>query len=224
MQIVHMLMVVAPVGIGALIAGRLGAAGGFAHFWGEVLRLSKYTGCVLAALAIHALILFLILWFVGRPKVGPFKFLAGVAESLLTAMSTSSSSAALPVTMECVIEKNQISERTASFVVPLGATINMNGTALYEAIAAVFIAQLYGIDLGTGQLLVVFITATLAAVGAAGIPEAGLVTMVIVLKAVDLPLEGISLILMIDWFLDRIRTTVNVWSDTVGTAVIERLT
>jgi len=98
----------------------------------------------------------------------------------------------------------------------------MDGTALYEAVAAIFIAQIYGIDLTSAQMVVIFLTATLAAIGAAGIPEAGLVTMVIVLQAVNLPIEGISLILIIDWFLDRCRTTVNVWGDAVGTAVIDK--
>ena len=129
----------------------------------------------------------------------------------------------LPLTIECVEGNNKISNRTASFVLPLGATINMDGTALYEAVAAIFIAQTYGISLGPVQQVVIFLTATLAAIGAAGIPEAGLVTMVIVLNAVGLPIEGISLILVIDWFLDRCRTTVNVWGDAVGAAVVERL-
>jgi Na+/H+-dicarboxylate symporter len=124
--------------------------------------------------------------------------------------------------MESLIEEAGVSRRVVSFVVPLGATINMNGTALYEAVAAMFIAQSYGIELGLGATIIVLITATLSAIGAAGIPEAGLVTMVIVLKAVDLPIEGISLILVVDWFLDRCRTAVNVWGDAVGAAVIDR--
>ncbi|MDY7022585.1 MAG: cation:dicarboxylase symporter family transporter [Cyanobacteriota bacterium] len=134
----------------------------------------------------------------------------------------SSSSTTLPVTMKYSIERNHISPRIASFVLPLGATINMDGIALYEAVAAVFIAQIYGIELSIGQMIVIFLTATLAAIGAAGIPEAGLVTMVIVLRAVNIPIEGISLILVIDWFLDRCRTPINVWGDAVGAVVIER--
>ena len=125
--------------------------------------------------------------------------------------------------MREVQQENKVSNRTASFVLPLGATINMDGTALYEAIAAIFIAQVYGIDLSVTQQTVIVLTATLAAIGAAGIPEAGLVTMVIVLRAVDLPIEGIGLILTIDWLLDRFRTTVNVWGDSVGAGVIESL-
>lgn len=140
---------------------------------------------------------------------------------LMTAFSTSSSSATLPLTLESLIEEAQVSRRVATFVVPLGATINMNGTALYEAVAAMFIAQTYGIEMGWGETIIVLLTATLSAIGAAGIPEAGLVTMVIVLKAVNLPIEGISLILVVDWFLDRCRTTINVWGDAVGAAVLD---
>ncbi len=113
-------------------------------------------------------------------------------------------------------------ERAVRFVLPLGSTMNMNGTALYEAAAAMFIAQAYGIELTLPQQGIVFVTATLAAIGAAGVPEAGLVTMVIVLKAAGLPLDGIGLLLSVDWFLDRFRTTVNVWGDAVGAAVIGR--
>jgi solute carrier family 1 (high affinity glutamate transporter) protein 1 len=210
MAIVHLLMWVAPVGIGALLAGRLGEAGGFIGFWPQLASLGLYVGTVLLALAIHAFVtLPLALRFLGTP--------------LMTAFSTSSSSATLPLTMESLIEEANVSRRVVSFVVPLGATINMNGTALYEAVAAMFIAQTYGIEMGLGETIIVLLTATLSAIGAAGIPEAGLVTMVIVLKAVDLPIEGISLILVVDWFLDRCRTTVNVWGDAVGAAVINRL-
>ncbi|RME71417.1 MAG: dicarboxylate/amino acid:cation symporter, partial [Planctomycetota bacterium] len=140
----------------------------------------------------------------------------------LTAFSTASSSATLPVTLQAT-EQQGVSEKTASFVVPLGATINMDGTALYEAVAAIFIAQAYGIPLEIYQVIIIFLTSTLAAIGAAGIPEAGLVTMVIVLKAAGLPIEGASLILVVDWLLDRFRTTINVWGDATGAAVVDRL-
>jgi Na+/H+-dicarboxylate symporter len=222
MKIVHLLMLAAPVGIGALIAGRLGSAGGFSGFGPEFIRLGQYAATVLTGLLIHGVItLPLILYFFGRQRVWPYS--VNVITALTTAFSTASSAATLPLTIQCTTEKNKISERTASFVLPLGATINMDGTALYEAVAAIFIAQIYGIDLGSVHMVVIFLTATLAAIGAAGIPEAGLVTMVIVLQAVNLPIEGISLILVIDWFLDRCRTTVNVWGDSVGAAVIHHL-
>ena len=222
MAIVHLLMWVAPVGIGALIAGRLGEAGGFSGFWPQLVSLGAYVGTVLLALAIHALLtLPLALHFIGKRSVPSLA--RAMSTPLITAFSTSSSSATLPLTMESLIEKSKVSKRVVSFVIPLGATINMNGTALYEAVAAMFIAQSYGIEMGLGETIIVLLTATLSAIGAAGIPEAGLVTMVIVLKAVDLPIEGISLILVVDWFLDRCRTAINVWGDAVGAAVIDRM-
>jgi len=147
-----------------------------------------------------------------------------MSQALLTAFSTASSSAALPVTMDCAIEKAGISKRSVKFVLPLGATINMDGTALYEAAAAIFIAQATGFDLSPVQQLIIAITATLAAIGAAGIPEAGLVTMIIVLNAVGLPVEYIGLILSVDWLLDRFRTAVNAFGDAVGAAVVEKVT
>jgi len=146
-----------------------------------------------------------------------------VSPALTTAFSTASSSATLPLTIECVEENGKVPPRVASFVLPLGATINMDGTALYESVAAVFIAQLYGVDLGLGQLVLVFLTATLAAIGAAGIPSAGLVTMAIVLSAVGLPLHGIGMIIAVDRILDMFRTMVNVWGDAVGCVVVNRL-
>lgn len=221
MRLVHWVMLIAPLGIFGLIAARIGKAGGFAGFLPELLALGRYALSVLLGLAIHALlVLSLLLVLVARRSLVPY--LRGVGAALLNAFSTASSSATLPLTLQGVEEENGISNRTASFVLPLGATINMDGTALYEAIAAIFIAQVYGISLGPAEQGIVFLTATLAAIGAAGIPEAGLVTMVIVLSAVGLPVEGVGLILAIDWLLDRFRTTVNVWGDAVGAAVIER--
>jgi Na+/H+-dicarboxylate symporter len=152
----------------------------------------------------------------------PWLYFRQIGKALATAFSTASSSATLPVTLESVEKNGRVSNKTASFVLPLGATINMDGTALYEAVAAIFIAQLYGISLSFGAQVTIIFTATLASIGAAGIPQAGLVTMVIVLQAVNLPTEGIGAILAVDWFLDRCRTTVNVWGDSVGCAVIDQ--
>ena len=121
--------------------------------------------------------------------------------------------------MECAHEHG-LHERSVRFVLPLGSTVNMNGTALYEAVAAMFIAQVYGVELTIFDQIIVALTATMAAIGAAGIPQAGQVTMLIVLSAVGLPAEGIGLLLSVDWFLDRFRTTVNVWGDAVGAAVM----
>jgi Na+/H+-dicarboxylate symporter len=222
MQLVHWIMVIAPVGIFGLIAARIGHAGGFSGFLPELWALGKYSFTVLLGLAIHGFIVLpLILKLIGRRN--PATYVRGVGTALLNAFSTASSSATLPLTLQGVEEENGISNRTASFVLPLGATINMDGTALYESVAAIFIAQVYGIHLSPVMQGVIFLTATLAAIGAAGIPEAGLVTMVIVLRAVGLPIEGIGLLLAIDWLLDRFRTTVNVWGDSVGAGVIETL-
>nr|WP_232319670.1 dicarboxylate/amino acid:cation symporter [Prosthecochloris sp. HL-130-GSB] len=223
MRIVHLVMYTAPVGIGALVAGRLGEAGGFSGFLPEFMKLAGYSLTVITGLLVHSLItLPIILKLVG--KYSPLKLARGTTPALLTAFSTASSSATLPLTIECAEKNNKVSPKTAGFVLPLGATINMDGTALYEAVAVIFIAQLYGIDLGGAELGIIFLTATLAAIGAAGIPEAGLVTMVLVLKAVNLPIEGISLLLAVDWFLDRCRTTVNVWGDSAGAKIIDSLT
>ena len=222
MKVVHLIMVVAPVGVFALIASKLGAAGGGDLFLAELMKLGKYTLTVSLSLLIHAaVVLPLILYFVTRRN--PLVYLKNASEAVTTAFSTASSSATLPVTIECAEEKNNVSRKASLFVLPLGATVNMDGTALYESVAALFIAQMLGIELGFGEQMIVFLTATLAAVGAAGIPEAGLVTMVMVLHAVGLPLEGIGMLLSIDWFLDRLRTATNVWGDSIGAAVVDTL-
>jgi Na+/H+-dicarboxylate symporter len=222
MKIVHLVMYFAPLGVFALVSSKLGAAGGGDLFLAELLKIGKFAVTVILGLMIHALLtLPAILYFVA--KQNPITYFKNMSQALTTALSTASSAATLPVTIECVEEENKISRRTTLFVIPLGATVNMNGTALYESIAAIFIAQMVGIHLGIGDQVLIFLTATLAAIGAAGIPEAGLVTMVIVLQAVGLPLEGIGMLLSIDWFLDRIRTSVNVWGDSIGAAVVDRL-
>ena len=221
MKLVHWIMFVAPVGIFGLIAGRIGEAKGFAGFWPELVAVGKYSATVVLGLGVHGIIVLpLLLLFLGRRN--PLNYFKGMATALLNAFSTSSSSATLPLTMEGVENQNGVSRRTSSFVLPLGATVNMDGTALYEAVAVMFIAQVYAISMDPAQQIIIVLTATLAAIGAAGIPEAGLVTMVIVLRAVDLPVEGITLILSIDWLLDRFRTTINVWGDSIGAGVIER--
>lgn len=220
MKLVVWVMHLAPIGIFALIAARLGNAGGGEQFLAEIKAVGLHVVTVLTGLFIHGLTLILIMLFIARRG---FDYLLGMGRALVTAFGTASSSATLPLTMECARD-NQVDPKAVKFVLPLGATINMDGTALYEAAAVLFIAQAYGIDLSMTQQAIVFVTATLAAIGAAGIPEAGLVTMVIVLTAVGLPLEGIALLLAVDWFLDRFRTTINVWGDSVGAAVIDRLT
>ena len=222
MKVVHWIIVLTPIGIFGLIAGKIGEAGGGDEVLRLAMHLGKYVFCVLLGLLIHGFVILPLLLRIlsGRNPVAYFKDLS---ETLLTAFSTASSSATLPLTITNVTENAKVSPKVSKFVLPLGATINMDGTALYESVAVIFIAQSYGIHLGGGELVVVFLTATLAAIGAAGIPEAGLITMVLVLQAVGLPIEGIGMILAIDWFLDRFRTTVNVWGDSIGAAVIEKL-
>jgi solute carrier family 1 (high affinity glutamate transporter) protein 1 len=215
MKIIHLLMYFAPIGVFALIASKLGAAGGGDLFLMELAKIGKYVGTVISALLIHGLVVLpIILYMITRRN--PVSYFKNVTPALTTAFSTASSSATLPITIECAEQNNKVSRKASLFVLPLAATVNMNGTALYESVAALFIAQMLGIHLGFGEQVIVFLTATLAAIGAAGIPEAGLVTMVMVLQSVGLPLEGIGMLLSMDWFLDRCRTTVNVWGDSIG--------
>ncbi len=220
MCIVGWIMIFAPIGVFALIASKLGSAGGGEAFFAQLSGLAKYAMAVISGLLAHAAVLCMLLMVLARRSVA--EYLRHMGTALMTAFSTASSSATLPLTMDGV-KAAGVDEKARRFVLPLGATINMDGTALYEAVAVLFIAQAYGIDLSFGQQMLVLVTATMAAIGAAGIPEAGLVTMVIVLEAVGLPLEGIGLILAIDWFLDRCRTTINVFGDAVGAAVVGRM-
>ena len=222
MKIVHLLMYVAPIGVFALIASKLGAAGGGDLFLVELAKVGKYAATVVIALLIHGILVLPIILYVTTRR-NPFIYFKNVTEALTTAFSTASSSATLPVTIECAEDFNQVSRKSSLFVLPLAATVNMNGTALYESVAAMFIAQMLGVQLGFGDQMIIFVTATLAGIGAAGIPEAGLVTMVMVLQSVGLPLEGIGMLLSIDWFLDRCRTTVNVWGDSIGAGVVDHL-
>ncbi|MBC8515245.1 dicarboxylate/amino acid:cation symporter [bacterium] len=213
MRITGWVIRLTPYGVFAIVATTVATRG--LEILGGV---GKYMVVVIAGLLFHALItLVLLLKKTGR---SPLAYAKTLIPALLNAFSTASSSATLPLTMERV-EDAGVSQRTAKFVLPLGATINMDGTALYEAVAVVFIAQAYGMELSLGSLIVIALTATLASIGAAGIPEAGLVTMALVLTAVGLPLEGAGIIIGVDWFLDRFRTTVNVWGDGVGAAVVD---
>jgi len=222
MKIVHLLMYFAPIGVFALIASKLGAAGGGDLFLAELAKIGKYVTTVISALLIHGFVILPVILYVITRR-NPVTYFKNVLSALTTAFSTASSSATLPITIECAEENNRISRKSCLFVLPLAATVNMNGTALYESVAAMFIAQMLGIQLGLGDQMIIFLTATLAGIGAAGIPEAGLVTMVMVLQSVGLPLEGIGMLLSIDWFLDRCRTTINVWGDSIGAGVLDNL-
>ncbi len=187
-----------------------------------IMALGKYAFTVVLGLLIHATItLSILVIIIGR--YSPLRLIKAVAPAILTAWSTASSAATLPLTMDCVAKRAGVDRKIGDFVLPLGATINMDGTALYESVAVIFIAELLDIELSTGMQVVIFITATLAAIGAAAIPGAGLVTMGIVLTAVGMPLDGIGLILAIDRILDQFRTAVNVWGDTTAAVVVGRL-
>ncbi len=211
------IMKAAPLGLLALVSGVVMASG-----LEVFVTLGKYMVTVVLGLAIHSVVILpLILRLIGRR---PTQYASGMRPALGVAFGTASSAATLPVTLESTVKNNGVREPVANFVLPLGATINMDGTALYEAVAALFIAQAYGISLSIGQQVLVVATATLASIGAAAIPSAGLITMGMVLQAVGLPLEGIGLILIVDRPLDMCRTTVNVWGDSVGAAVVDHWT
>lgn len=188
---------------------------------GLISSMSLYMGTVIIALAIHAFItLPLITRFVG--KVKPWAHFNNMTTPLLTAFSTASSGATLPLTINAVEQKSGVSNKISSFTLPLGATINMDGTALYECVAAMFIAQAYGVEMSLMNQVIIVGTALLASIGAAAIPMAGLVMITVILSAVGLPLEGVGLILAVDQILDMFRTSVNVWSDSCGAVIIAK--
>ncbi len=222
MKLTSFIIKFAPLGILGIVTGVVAdQAADKSKLVSMIQHLGIYMITVLAGLSIHFFItLPLILKFIG--KVNPFLHFKAMSLPIITAFSTSSSSATLPLTIEAVENNSGVSNKISSFVLPLGATINMDGTALYECVAAMFIAQAYGIELGFVQQLIVVVTALLASIGAAGIPMAGLVMMSVVLTAVGLPLEGVGLILAVDRILDMCRTVVNVFSDTCGTVVIAK--
>jgi Na+/H+-dicarboxylate symporter len=217
MKITDWVMLFAPVGVFALVA-KVVATTGFAVF--QPLLVFFFT--VLGALAVHLLItLPLLLRLVAR--VRPLRHFQAMSPALLTAFSTASSSATLPLTMDCVVKRAGVSNRTSSFVLPLGATVNMDGTALYECVAAMFIAQAYGITLDLTTQFTVVLVALLTSIGVAGIPAASLVAITIILSTIGLPVEAVGLILAVDRILDMCRTSVNVFSDSCGAVLIGRL-
>ena len=216
MRITDLVLRFAPIGVFGLVA-KVVAESGLAAF----APLAAFMLTVVLALAFHMLVtLPLILRFVGG--VSPLRHYRAMFPALLTAFSTASSSATVPVTMECVEKRAGVSNRTASFVLPLGATVNMDGTALYEGVVVLFIAQLYGVDLSLFQQLTVLLLALMTSIGVAGIPAASLVAITLILGSLGLPLEAMGLILAVDRVLDMSRTAVNVFSDSVGAVVIAR--
>ncbi len=219
MKLTHFIIKFTPLGILGIVAGVVAEQAD--NLMNLIGSLGLYMAAVLLGLIIHAFItLPLIIKFIA--KVNPRLHARAMSAPLLTAFSTSSSSATLPLTLDAVENNSGVSNKVTSFVLPLGATVNMDGTALYECVAAMFIAQAYGIELGFLMQMVVVMTALLASIGAAGIPMAGLVMISVILSAVGLPLEGIGLILAVDRILDMCRTTVNVWSDSCGAVTIAK--
>jgi Na+/H+-dicarboxylate symporter len=216
-RIIGWFVQLAPVGILALI-GNLVATVGFRVIFDNLL---SFSAVVIGGTLFHAVVtLPAMCWLLSG--MGPLTLLSGLREALVVAFTTSSSAATLPVSQRCCEENLGVPRRIASFVLPLGATANSDGTALYEAIAAIFVASLYGIQLGLGGQIVVFIVAIATAIGAPGIPSAGMVTMIVVLEAVGLPGESVGILLTIDRFLDTFRTVANVEGDAIVAVIIAR--
>lgn len=207
-----------PLGIFGLMAGKIAMED---NLFSLVQSMGMFLFVVILGISIHIFItLPLIVKYFG--KTNPYRHFVASRTPLITAFSTSSSNATLPLTMEAVENKSGVSNKVCSFTLPLGATINMDGAALYECVAVIFIAQAYGIDLTVGQQLIIILTSLLASIGSAGIPMAGLVMLTVVLSAVGLPLEGVGLVIAVDRIIDMFRTTANVWSDICGAVVIAK--
>ncbi|KAH9399210.1 hypothetical protein TYRP_018119 [Tyrophagus putrescentiae] len=209
-----------PIGVAFLIMPRIIAVEDAGAMFRSV---GFFTLTIILGLLIHGFIILPGIYYTITRK-NPYKFTMGMSEALLTAFGTASSTATLPASINCLEKKNKVNRNVVRFVVPIGATINMDGTALYEAVAAIFIAQSTpGYSMDFVKVVIVSITSTAASVGAAGIPQAGLITMVIVLNALGLPPENIGLVFIIDWLVDRFRTAINVLGDAYGSAVVEHL-
>ncbi|MBX9916801.1 MAG: dicarboxylate/amino acid:cation symporter [Nitrosomonas sp.] len=215
MMLVGWIMRLAPFGIMALVLQLVAT-----QDTGLIMVMLKFVAVVLGTTLLHGVVVLPLILY-AMTGVTPYKFWLGGREALITAFATSSSAATLPVTLRCAEQHLHVKRDVAGFVIPLGATVNMDGTALYEAVAALFIANLVGVELSLMQQMIVFVTAMLAAMGAPGIPSAGMVTMVMVLQSVGLPAEAIAILLPIDRILDTFRTMVNVEGDLVGSLVVQ---
>jgi Na+/H+-dicarboxylate symporter len=217
MRMTEWIMKFAPIGVFGLVSVVIANAG-----LGAARPLLIFAISVLIALSVHAFVILpLLLRFVGG--VNPIKTLSGASKAMLTAFSTASSSATLPVTMECAEKNLGVSNKISSFVLPLGATVNMNGTALYECAAAMFIAQAYGLDLTFGVQFSIVVIALMTSIGVAGVPSASLVAIAIILTAIGLPIEAVGELLVFDRVLDMARTSINIWGDISCATIVARL-
>uniref|UniRef100_UPI00315B401A Neutral amino acid transporter B(0) n=1 Tax=Homo sapiens TaxID=9606 RepID=UPI00315B401A len=219
MVLVSWIMWYAPVGIMFLVASKI------VEMEDVVLlftSLGKYIFCCILGHAIHGLIVLPLIYFAFTRK-NPYRFLLGLLTPLATAFGTSSSSATLPLMMKCVEENNGVDKRISRFILPIGATVNMDGAAIFQCVAAVFIAQLNNVPLNFGQIITILVTATASSVGAAGIPAGGVLTLAIILEAIGLPTHDLSLILAVDWLVDRTTTVVNVEGDALGAGILQHL-
>ncbi len=223
MKITLWIIKLTPIGIFGLMAATIAeqTGGDINKLIAMLTKLGSFAILVILGLFFHAFVtLSGLLIFLG--KVNPMKHFKAMLTPLITAFSTSSSGATMPITLDALEKNSGVSSRTTSFVIPLGATINMDGTALYEIAGTLFIAQAYGMNLDFGQQILIILTALLASIGAAAIPMAGLIMMTIILSAVGLPVEAIAIMFVVDRILDMFRTAVNVWSDTCGTVIIAK--
>lgn len=218
LNITKFIIKLSPIGIFVILVTQLS---GVADIWQLLGNLGKYIFTVASGLLFHMFItMSIIMWLFA--KVNPWKHIKNMMTPLITSFSSASSSATIPITMEALEVNNGVSRKVTSITIPLGATINMNGTALLECIAVLFIAQAYGIELSLLQQVIVVITSLLAAIGTAGIPMAGLVMMAVILNAVGLPIEGIGLVIGVDRILDMMRTSVNVYGDTCVAVIVAK--
>nr|XP_054774444.1 excitatory amino acid transporter 2-like [Lytechinus pictus] len=218
MQLVNIVMWYSPVGIMSLICAKILSMKDLS----DVLpTLGLYMLTVVLGLLVHLAILMTIFYVTTRTN--PLRFFEGILQAWLTAFATASSSATLPVTFRCLEDNLKVDKRVTRFVLPIGATVNMDGTALYEAVATIFIGQMNGFAMPFSKILTISLTATLGSIGAASIPSAGIVTLVLVLTAVGFPIEDVGLLMAVDWFLDRCRTSINVVGDSYGAGIVYHL-
>ncbi|XP_058811171.1 excitatory amino acid transporter 1-like [Topomyia yanbarensis] len=217
MKVTAWIIWLSPIGVLSLIMAKFLEMDDIAEVFS---KLGLYFAVVVFGIIFHGVVVLPLIYFLLTRK-NPYIFLANMGQAVATAFGTSSSSATMPVTLQCLEEKNRIDTRITRFVIPIGTTINMDGTALYEAVAAIFIAQLRGMELSFGQIIAVAITATAASIGTAAVPQGGLVTLVMVLDSIGLPSEDVSLIIAVDWLVNRFRAVVNVLGDCFGAGIVE---